>query len=120
MIMAKRADKAEGIREKGKGKKQEAIGNEEGVPQQTPSPVGDSPLTGGEQDEAGNIATSNINLDPKVLYEFPSHPVCPRCGTRDNRAVSTQGQVQYRKCQRATCRWRWKVVGVEVAVDSKQ
>lgn len=37
-------------------------------------------------------------------------PKCPRCDTRDNIAVSTQGRTQYRKCRRAVCRYSFKVI----------
>ena len=44
-------------------------------------------------------------------YAFPSRSRCPRCQASDTRAVSTQGNVQYRQCIRPICRQRYKVIG---------
>lgn len=38
----------------------------------------------------------------KVKYWFDTH--CTRCGSVDTVAVSTQGNIQYRKCRAAVCR----------------
>lgn len=45
-------------------------------------------------------------------YEFPAAgKQCPRCQSWDTKAASTQGNVQYRQCQRGICRHRYPVMG---------
>ncbi len=44
-------------------------------------------------------------------FRFPKQPRCPRCNYVQTRAVSTQGQNQYRRCLNAICRNRFTVVG---------
>lgn len=48
------------------------------------------------------------------IYAFPSKCLCPRCGTVENHATSTQRQIQYRQCQRPICRHRWSVLGQRI------
>lgn len=50
-------------------------------------------------------------------FTFPKQPRCPRCNYVQTRAVSTQGQNQYRRCLNAICRNRFTVVGVPVQPD---
>ena len=52
--------------------------------------------------------------DPTRVYAFPTRSRCPRCRAVDTLATSTQQNVQYRQCQRAVCRYRYAVRGVEV------
>jgi len=49
-------------------------------------------------------------------WAFPSVVRCPRCGTTDNvRYSGGKGEgVQYRRCLRATCRYRFTVKGEKV------
>ena len=50
----------------------------------------------------------------KVKYAFPSKSRCPRCGSTQTVTLSTQKNVQYRKCQMAVCRWTYTVVGGKI------
>jgi len=50
----------------------------------------------------------------KKKFSFPSASRCPRCKSIKTLALSTQGNVQYRKCQVPICRHTYKVLGTEV------
>ena len=52
-------------------------------------------------------------------FTFPKQPRCPRCNYAQTRAVSTQGQNQYRRCLNAICRKRFTVIGSPVEPDPK-
>ena len=43
-----------------------------------------------------------------TLARDPRH--CPRCGSWNTVAVSTQGRIQYRKCRNAICRFGFKAI----------
>jgi hypothetical protein len=49
-------------------------------------------------------------------WSFPTVSKCPRCGTTDTICARTDPKMgwQYRKCQRAICRHRYRVQGVKV------
>jgi len=49
-----------------------------------------------------------------VIYVFPTKSRCPRCGTTDTVATSTQGAVQYRRCRRGICRHKYAVRGAKI------
>lgn len=51
--------------------------------------------------------------EQKIKYGFPNAQQCPRCKTYDTVAYSTVRNKQYRKCNRAICRWRYCVTGVK-------
>lgn len=59
----------------------------------------------------------NTDASPpdKARYDFSHGLRCPRCKTLDTLARSTQGNIQYRRCLRATCqsnnRGAYTVVG---------
>lgn len=40
----------------------------------------------------------------RPVYAFPTRSRCPACGGVETYAVSTQGNVQYRKCRRIGCK----------------
>lgn len=74
-----------------------------------------------------NESTNDLQLQPvksqpvpdekpkeKNVYSFPTQSRCPRCQTVDTQAVSTQLNVQYRKCLRAVCRHTYTVIGKKV------
>lgn len=46
-----------------------------------------------------------------LTYSFPTKSRCPKCKRLSTRAVSTQGQTQYRRCLRPSCREAYKEVG---------
>jgi hypothetical protein len=48
-------------------------------------------------------------VEPEAAPVASVKPRCPRCGMADTIATSTQEGVQYRKCRRPICRWRYKV-----------
>jgi Zn ribbon nucleic-acid-binding protein len=50
-------------------------------------------------------------VEEKPRYVFKSPVRCPRCQAPDTIATSTQGEVQWRKCQRPVCRHTFKVIG---------
>jgi len=52
----------------------------------------------------------------KKEWSFPTVSKCPRCGTTDTRCERTDSKMgwQYRLCQRAICRHRYRVQGVKV------
>ena len=51
-------------------------------------------------------------VDESVIhYSFPTKVACPVCGCIRTLAVSTQGQIQYRKCLNGICELRFKVIG---------
>ena len=51
-------------------------------------------------------------LDESVIrYSFPTKVRCPLCGCIRTLSVSTQGQVQYRKCLNGICELRFKIIG---------
>ena len=58
--------------------------------------------------------SKTVNRQSSIRYSFPTVSKCPRCGGTQTRAVSTQGNVQYRKCQAPVCRWRYTVIGTKV------
>jgi hypothetical protein len=110
----------EGTRDKGVGNAVPCVPQDNasapGLPQADAGIKQDDAAPGVPQDDTEmkqDDATTDESAD-KVLYQFASYPVCPRCGTRDNYASSTQGPIQYRKCRRANCRRSWKVIGVAV------
>ena len=47
-------------------------------------------------------------------FAFLTKYRCPRCGATDTLATSTKGDVQYRKCQRPVCRFKFSVRGTEI------
>ncbi len=47
-------------------------------------------------------------------FAFLTKYRCPRCGATDTHATSTKGDVQYRKCQRAVCRFKFSARGTEI------
>jgi hypothetical protein len=55
-----------------------------------------------------------LTADPGPVYAFPTRSRCPRCGSIDTVARSTQGRTQYRRCRVAICRGAFKVTGVFV------
>lgn len=58
--------------------------------------------------------SKTVNRQSSIRYSFPTVSKCPRCGGIQTRATSTQGNVQYRKCQAPICRWRYTVIGTKV------
>lgn len=52
--------------------------------------------------------------EKKPKWSFPTVSRCPRCGVTDTEATSTQGDTQYRKCRRGTCRKAYSVKGTRV------
>jgi hypothetical protein len=51
----------------------------------------------------------------ETLYNYDQHVPCPRCGSYDNIAAKTLGQIQSRKCRR--CDIYFKNIGKPVIVD---
>ena len=95
----------------------------------TMGPNGTEPRPSGEKTtSAGGAATAPVHdpppdpsptpaveaTPPATVFAFPSRSRCPRCGTVDTVALSTQGDVQYRRCLRAICRKRYAVRGERV------
>lgn len=71
-------------------------------------------------DPASQDATGAKRLQKRKKSESSGPPPCdfpvksrqcPRCGSWDTQARSTQGNVQYRICRRAVCRHSYAVVG---------
>lgn len=54
---------------------------------------------------------TNPVKEKEVAYDFAHGRRCPRCGTLDTEARSTQGDIQYRRCKRGVCRHAYSVVG---------
>ena len=52
--------------------------------------------------------------EPEVTWAFARKVKCPRCGSGNTQATSTQGRVQYRQCMMAVCRYRFKAYATEV------
>ena len=50
---------------------------------------------------------------PKV-WAFPTKSRCPRCGSVETEATSTQGELQYRRCTVPVCRRTYVVYGTQV------
>lgn len=51
---------------------------------------------------------------PQQTWAFPSRSRCPRCGSIQTKAYRVEGGVQYRECQNAVCRRRYRVDGILV------
>jgi len=66
------------------------------------------------QQEAGDKQSTAAGAAATVRWTFPSGSRCPRCGSAQTRAVSTQGRVQYRQCQAPICRHRYHQFGREM------
>lgn len=50
--------------------------------------------------------------EPKEkVWAFPNRSRCPRCETTDTTAIASHDGVQTRRCERAVCRWIYKVIG---------
>jgi hypothetical protein len=47
-------------------------------------------------------------------YAFPTKSRCPRCGGTNTKAVSTQGNRQFRECQTPVCRFKYSVEGTKI------
>ena len=47
----------------------------------------------------------------RAQYSFPTRSRCPRCGSSQTRALSSQEQIQYRVCIIPTCRHHYKAAG---------
>ena len=58
--------------------------------------------------------TSPAAPEPKRVFGFLTKSRCPRCGSTNTRAYSTQGRVQYRQCMVAICRRRYVEYGKRV------
>lgn len=56
------------------------------------------------------------NKKRKKEWSFPTVSKCPRCGTTDTICKRTDIKMgwQYRQCQRAICRHRYRVQGVKM------
>ena len=73
--------------------------------------------TAGAETAASSSSSSAMTKGPddkKARWVFPDNArVCPRCRTTDTEAYSTDTKNgrQYRRCQRAVCRWRYSVNG---------
>ena len=61
-----------------------------------------------------NIETQEPAKKKKDVYSFPTKSRCPRCGSTDTLALSTNGDRQYRRCQMAVCKWRYAVRGKKI------
>ena len=48
------------------------------------------------------------------VYAFPTRSRCPRCGSLNTEAYTTQGDIQRRRCRVPVCRRKYHVVGVRV------
>lgn len=59
------------------------------------------------------VDEKNVRKKKNTRWHFPNASQCPRCGSHDTVATSTKGNKQYRKCQRAICRWRYCVTGTK-------
>lgn len=51
---------------------------------------------------------------PEQAWAFPTKSRCPRCGSIQTKAYRVEGGVQYRECQSAVCRKRYRVDGEAV------
>ena len=63
-------------------------------------------LTGINPDEASEIR--------KETFAFPTHSRCPRCKTVDTAAYRTKKNVQYRRCLRGICRYKYVIIGTKI------
>ncbi|HUX16779.1 MAG TPA: hypothetical protein VMW52_09930 [Phycisphaerae bacterium] len=52
--------------------------------------------------------------DARTVYAFPTQVRCPRCGALDTTRTGQDGAIQYRACQRGTCRATFKITGKKV------
>jgi len=57
--------------------------------------------------------TETTEPERKVKYVFPNASQCPRCRSHDTIAYRTDGKVQYRRCRRGHCRWRYSIIGLK-------
>jgi outer membrane biosynthesis protein TonB len=65
-------------------------------------------------DSAGSQAQPKMDEEKKSQYSFPTKSECPRCKATDTTAYATKGNVQYRRCRRAVCRWLYHVIGTKI------
>jgi Zn ribbon nucleic-acid-binding protein len=63
---------------------------------------------------AGDRAERDRRDSARERFSFRTVSKCPRCGTTDTQAVSTQGNVQYRTCRRIGCLHHYTVIGQRV------
>jgi len=64
-------------------------------------------------------ADSDERPDPVALvvetrFSFPTVSACPRCRGTQTRATSTQGRIQFRRCQAPICRFKFSIRGKPV------
>jgi hypothetical protein len=70
-----------------------------------------SALTVGAVNECRRLQSEVPPSLPKEEYAFPSRVRCERCGSPNSKVYGTKGATQYRECQVAVCRWRFKTPG---------
>lgn len=63
---------------------------------------------------------AKIAKKQKPIYSFPTRSICPRCGSSQTQAYSTQGQIQYRKCLSPICRHNYSVRGKRIKQKRKK
>lgn len=66
--------------------------------------------TAGDDDVPGGN-DSNLDDSEELKYSFPTKSRCPRCQGTQTKAVSTQGNIQYRKCTAPVCQKAFTVKG---------
>lgn len=63
---------------------------------------------------APEVQPAAVTSEPERVFGFLTKSRCPRCGSTNTRAYSTQGRVQYRQCQIPICRRKYVQYGQKV------
>jgi len=66
-------------------------------------------------DNSQSQITNQKSAERERCWSFPTVSRCPRCRGCNTRAVSTQKNVQYRKCMAPVCQKKYTVIGTRVA-----
>lgn len=84
-------------------------------PAVTPAPVKEPPQVDVEQTAAtGGVTVTGPATPRPSVYAFGTKSRCPRCGSTQTQATSTQGNIQYRQCQMPICRHKYSVFGKKI------
>ena len=84
--------------------------------EQRVTPDNTSTPSASAEDTTNNSPTpaEEILKKSKEVYAFPTKSRCPRCGSTDTEATSTQDGIQYRKCKRGICNWKYWTRGTKI------
>lgn len=67
-----------------------------------------------KKEEPTETVEISVSESEVIVYSFQTRARCPRCGGVNTIATSTQGRVQFRRCNNPVCRNRFKAAGVAV------